>query len=103
MSVLWVFDLFAIFGNEVYISWYNKIKIIGGNKINDDRKFLYHGSVSADITELKANSPLHGSDKKVVYLTDNIPYALFYIWDGGHNNYTRKFVTGWIKNKIAYY
>ncbi|MDE6710478.1 MAG: hypothetical protein K2J76_08305 [Oscillospiraceae bacterium] len=68
-----------------------------------EKKFLYHGSVSADITELKAYSMLHGTDKKVVYLTDNIPYALFYIWDENHNNYSRKFVTGWIKNSIACY
>lgn len=68
-----------------------------------EKSLLYHGSVTADIMELKANSPLHGNDKKVVYLTDNIPYALLYIWDGEHNNYSRKFVTGWIKNGIAYY
>ena len=71
--------------------------------VQSEKNFLYHGSVSADITELKAYSMLHGTDKKVVYLTDNIPYALFYIWDGNHNNYTRKFVTGWIKNNIACY
>lgn len=68
-----------------------------------EKNFLYHGSVSPDITELKATSMLHGTDKKVVYLTDNIPYALFYVWDGNHNNYNRKFVTGWIKNNTAYY
>lgn len=68
-----------------------------------EKNFLYHGSVSANITELKAYSMLHETDKKVVYLTDNIPYALFYIWDENHNNYNRKFVTGWIKNNIACY
>ena len=71
--------------------------------VQTEKNFLYHGSVSADITELKAYSMLHGTDKKVVYLTDNIPYALFYIWDGNHNNYNRKFVTGWIKNNISCY
>lgn len=68
-----------------------------------EKSYFYHGSISADIAELKASSLLHGTDKKVVYLTDNIPYALFYIWDGNHNNYNRKFVTGWIKNNIACY
>lgn len=38
----------------------------------NEKNLLYHGSISADITELKALSPLHGSNKKVVYLTDNI-------------------------------
>ncbi|MDE6763552.1 MAG: hypothetical protein K2J73_07720 [Oscillospiraceae bacterium] len=66
-------------------------------------KYFYHGSIQADITKLKASSLLHETNKKVVYLTDNIPYALLYIWNGKHNNYDRKFVTGWIKNKIACY
>ena len=69
----------------------------------NEKSYFYHGSISADIVELKASSLLHGTSKKVVYLTDNSPYALFYIWDGKHNNYDRKFVTGWIKNNIAYY
>ncbi|MDE7233511.1 MAG: hypothetical protein K2N29_00440 [Ruminiclostridium sp.] len=68
-----------------------------------EKNCLYHGSIFADLKILKAVSFLHGTDKKVVYLTDNIPYALFYIWDGDHNNYDRKFVTGWIENKIANY
>lgn len=58
------------------------------------KKYFYHGSISANIIELKASSLLHKMDTKVAYLTDNIPYALFYIWDGKHNNYDRKFVTG---------
>lgn len=60
-----------------------------------EKNYFYHGSISADITKLKASSLLYNTNKKVVYLTDNIPYALFYIWDGKHNNYDRKFVTGW--------
>ncbi|MDE7278989.1 MAG: hypothetical protein K2N26_04600 [Oscillospiraceae bacterium] len=68
-----------------------------------EKKYFYHGSIQADITKLKASSLLHETNKKVVYLTDNIPYALLYIWSGKHNNYDRKFVTGWIKNKIACY
>lgn len=69
--------------------------------IEDD--YFYHGSISPNVTELKALSLLHEESKKAVYLTDSIPYALFYIWDGKHNNYDRKFVTGWIKNSVAYY
>lgn len=69
----------------------------------NEKNYFYHGSISSNITELKALSLLHDENKKVLYLTDNIPYALFYIWDGKHNNYDRKFVTGWIKNGIAYY
>lgn len=68
-----------------------------------EKKYFYHGSISADITKLKALSLLHNTNKKVVYLTDNIPYALLYIWDGKHNNYDRKFVTGWIKNGLVCY
>ena len=68
-----------------------------------EKNYLYHGSIFAGLKVLKTASFLHGTDKRVVYLTDNIPYALFYIWDGKHNNYNRKFVTGWIKNEIAYY
>lgn len=68
-----------------------------------ENDYFYHGSILSNITELKALSLLHNENKKVVYLTDNIPYALFYIWDGKHNNYDRKFVTGWIKNGITYY
>lgn len=68
-----------------------------------EKNYFYHGSISADITKLKASSLLYNTNKKVVYLTDNIPYALFYIWDGKHNNYDRKFVTGWIKNGLACY
>lgn len=66
-------------------------------------KYFYHGSISSNITKLKASSLLHNTNKKVIYLTDNIPYALLYIWDGKHNNYDRKFVTGWIKNGLACY
>lgn len=68
-----------------------------------EKNYFYHGSISSDITKLKASSLLHNTNKKVVYLTDNVPYALFYIWDREHNNYDRKFVTGWIKNGLAYY
>lgn len=66
-------------------------------------KNFYHGSIVPEITKLEARSKLHNSEEKVVYLTDNVPYALFYIWDEKHNDFDGKHVTGWIKNGIAYY
>lgn len=66
-------------------------------------KYFYHGSIVSGIKNLKPFSPLHGSDKRVVYLTDNIPYSLFYIWDKEHNHLEGKHVTAWIKDGIAYY
>ena len=66
-------------------------------------KCYYHGSCTPDIVYLEACSRLHNTDKKVVYLTDNIPYALFYIWDSEHNKCNAKHVTGWTKNDVAYY
>ena len=66
-------------------------------------KNFYHGSIVPEITKLEARSKLHNSEEKVVYLTDNVPYALFYIWDEKHNGFDGKHVTGWIKNGIAYY
>lgn len=66
-------------------------------------KYLYHGSEYVGIKELEPRSKLHNTDKKVLFLTDNIPYALYYIWDEEHNGYNGKHVTGWINNGIAYY
>ena len=66
-------------------------------------KYLYHGSYVSGIQELKANSKLHDTEQNVVYLTDNIPYALFYIWDAEYNGMLGKYVTGWLKDGIAYY
>lgn len=65
--------------------------------------YFYHGSIISGIKQLKPFSTLHGADKKVVYLTDNIPYSLFYIWDKNQNHYEGKHVTAWIKNGAAYY
>lgn len=66
--------------------------------------FLYHGSAFADIHIIKAESALHGTDHtKVVYLTDNLPYSLFYIWDSKHNIKKGKHVTAWIKDGVVYY
>jgi len=67
------------------------------------RDLLYHGSIIPSITELEARSLLHASDKQVVYLTDSIPYALFYIWDSHHNEYSRKYVTGGFRDGVAFY
>ena len=66
-------------------------------------EYLYHGSTVAGITTLETRSLLHDSDKKVVYLTGNLPFALVYIWDGQHNNYNRKHVSGGIRNGTAFY
>lgn len=64
---------------------------------------FYHGSIIPGITQLDARSRLHNSEEQVVYLTDNIPYALYYIWDVKRNEYDGKYVTGWMKNGVAYY
>lgn len=66
--------------------------------------YLYHGSVIANIHIIKAESTLHGTDNtKVFYLTDNLPYSLFYIWDSSHNIKRNKHVTAWMKDGIVYY
>ena len=65
---------------------------------------LFHGSVIADIHTIKAESTLHGTENtKVVYLTDNLPYSLFYIWDSSQNIKRSKHVTAWIKDGMVYY
>ena len=66
-------------------------------------KCYYHGSCTPGIIQLETRSKLHHTSEKVVYLTDNIPYALFYLWDEEHNDCSVKHVTGWTKNDIAYY
>lgn len=66
-------------------------------------KYFYHGSIISGIAELEVCSKLHNTQEKVVYLTDSIPYALYYIWDSKHNGYRGKHVTGWVKDGIAYY
>ncbi len=66
-------------------------------------EYLYHGSAIANITTLEPRSSLHNSDKKVVYFTGNLPFALLYIWDGKRNNYDRKYVSGGIRNRTAFY
>ena len=66
-------------------------------------KYFYHGSICAGIEQLDARSRLHNTGEKVVYLTDNIPYALFYIWDEQRNEYSGKYVTGWMRDGVAWY
>lgn len=65
--------------------------------------YVYHGSKVPNITVLEARSTLHQSDQKVVYLTDNIPYALVYIWDSKKNRMKRKHVSCGIKNGLVIY
>lgn len=66
-------------------------------------RYFYHGSNIPGITALQARSKLRHSDEKVVYLTDCLPYALFYIWDAEHNGYHGKYVTAWVKDGVACY
>lgn len=65
---------------------------------------LYHASSVSGIQTLKAVSSLHGEPgSKVVYLTESLPYSLFYIWDAEHNKKPGKHVTCWLKDGIVYY
>lgn len=67
-------------------------------------EYLYHGTVIPNIKILNAVSSLHGGgEQKIVYLTDNRAYSLFYIWDSVHNLKKGKHVTAWIKDGIVYY
>ena len=66
-------------------------------------EYLYHGSAEAGITALEARSKLHGTEQRVVYLTDSIPYALYYVWDAKRHRTPVKHVTGWVKDGVAYY
>jgi hypothetical protein len=47
--------------------------------------YLYHGTMTADIKVLNANSYSHTTNSSVVYLTPNRAYALFYIRDKNIN------------------
>lgn len=66
-------------------------------------EYVYHGSAVPGIERLEARSVLHGTDQKIVYLTDNVPYALFYIWDEGVTGSPGKHVTGAVRGGTAYY
>ena len=64
---------------------------------------LYHGSFFPDIHKLNAASKNHDNEEKVVYMTSNRAYALFYIWDAEHNGIKNKWVTSWIRDGIVSY
>lgn len=65
---------------------------------------LYHGSFFSNLKILEPFSKFHDDiTKKVVYLTENKAYSLFYIWDAKHNNLSTKYVTCWIKDGITHY
>ena len=63
----------------------------------------YHGSAIANLTELQPFSRLHHSEEQVIYLSSGLPYVLFYIWDAEKTGSSRKWVTGWLKDGVAYY
>ena len=67
------------------------------------KRYLFHGSSIPNITELFAHSRSAERDNKVLYLTDNYPYSLFYIWDTKHNLKKGKHITCAVKNGIVYY
>ena len=64
---------------------------------------LYHGSAAKGIRTLEAGSLLHGTQQRVVYLTDNLAYALFYLWDEAHVGWPQKHVTAWVEAGLAQY
>ncbi len=68
-----------------------------------ENKYLYHGSIVKNIKHIKNNSKLHNSKNMVVYLTDNICYALIYIWDSKHNIREKKYITAYVKDGITCY
>ena len=63
----------------------------------------YHGSAVANLAELQPLSKLHQSEEQVVYLSSHLPYVLFYIWDTEKTGSSRKWVTAWLKDGVAYY
>lgn len=65
---------------------------------------LYHGSFKNNINELLPISKCNENPNiKVVYLTESLPYSLFYIWDSKRNKREIKWVTCWIKDNIVHY
>lgn len=69
----------------------------------EEKLQVFHGSAVPDLDELLPLSKLHNSDQRVVYLSSSIPYVLLYIWDAEKMGCSRKWVTGWLKDGIAYY
>lgn len=67
-------------------------------------EYVYHGSHKSGITRLEPVSPLHAApDTKVVYLSGNEPYSLFYIWDAQRNRTPRKHVTCGLRSGVVHY
>ena len=64
---------------------------------------MHHGSAIPSLIELQPLSRLHNTEKNVVYLSSSIPYVLLYIWDSEKTQSSRKYVTGWLKDGVAYY
>ncbi|MBU1143395.1 MAG: hypothetical protein KKH92_07100 [Firmicutes bacterium] len=65
---------------------------------------LFHGSILKGIKCLKPISKFHEDDSKlVVYLTENLAYSLFYIWDEVKNNRIKKWVTCKIEDGVVIY
>ena len=71
-------------------------------RLEKHNHYFYHGSSRKGIKSIWANSRLHGTNQDVVYLTDNLCYALMYIWDENRLT-TQKHVTCGIKNGILMY
>lgn len=69
----------------------------------EEKSLLHHGSAVPALSELHPLSKLHNSNQKVVYLSSSIPYVLLYIWDADKTSYSKKWVTGWLKDGIAHY
>ena len=65
--------------------------------------FIHHGSAIPSLNELKPLSKLHNTEKNVVYMSSSVPYVLLYIWDSVKTQSSRKYVTGWLKDGVAYY
>ena len=64
---------------------------------------LYHGTVTPNIQKLEPCSLLHGSHRKVVYLTGELAYGALYVWDSEKTGSTRKHITAWVKGGITHY
>ncbi len=67
-------------------------------------RLLFHGSAVPGITVLEPRSLLHGSEAvRVAYLTENVPYALFCIWDAARHGGAPAHVTGWARDGVTFY
>lgn len=65
--------------------------------------WLYHGSAAADIRILQPPPSPQYVGEPGVYLSGNLPYALFYIWDREKLGTARKHVTAGIRGGMVYY